>query len=121
MARKTAAQVIANRKTRRETRKALVAQRKAAHAAHRAEYHTAASHLYSMGVEPETAMGMANSVRRRISAPGLRGYAVRDLEGNEGRRRCKRYTRTSVVRALEGYRPRKPEFRAALDMITAAA
>lgn len=109
MARTTNTQAKTNRIARQAARRALAAQRRAAHAAHRAERHTVASHLRSMGVDEATAAGMASTLRKKIAGPGIRGFAKRDGV----RRRCVRYTRNQVLAALVDYKPRKADYKAA--------
>lgn len=109
MARTTNTQAKANRLARQARRKALVAQRKAAHAAHRAERHTIASHLRTMGIDETTATGMAATLRKKVNGRGIKGFAKRDGI----RRRCTRYTRNQVMNALTEYKPRKAEYKAA--------
>jgi len=109
MARTTNTQAKTNRLARQARRKALVAQRKAAHAAHRAERHTIASHLRTMGIDETTATGMAATLRKKVTGSGLKGFAKRDGVY----RRCTRYTRNQVMNALTEYKPRKTEFKAA--------
>lgn len=102
------AQAKANRLARQAHRKALAAKRKAAHAAHRAERHTIASHLRTMGIDETTATGMAATLRKKVTR-GTKGFAKRDGV----HRRCTRYTRNQVLAALADYKPRKTEFKAA--------
>ena len=107
-ARTTNTQAKTNRLARQAHRKSLAAQRKAAHAAHRAERHTIASHLRTMGIDETTATGMAATLRKKTT-PGVKGFAKRDGVY----RRCTRYTRNQVMNALTEYKPRKSEFKAA--------
>lgn len=109
MARTTNTQAKTNRLARQARRKALVAQRKAAHAAHRAERHTIASHLRTMGIDETTATGMAATLRKKVNGRGIKGFAKRDGVY----RRCTRYTRNQVMNALTEYKPRKTEFKEA--------
>lgn len=111
MARPTVAQAKANRLNRRAVRRLLVARRSAARAAHRADLHTVASHLRAMGVDTATAMGMASTVRKKITTPGVEGFATRSLTDRR-RRPCTRYTRAQVLAALRVYKPRKKEYEA---------
>ena len=108
MARTTNTQAKTNRLARQAHRKSLAAQRKAAHAAHRAERHTIASHLRTMGIDETTATGMAATIRKKTT-PGVKGFAKRDGVY----RRCTRYTRNQVMQALQSYKPRKAEFKEA--------
>src|SRR5690625_5432325 len=117
MARTTNTQAKTNRLARQARRKALVAQRKAAHAAHRAQRHTIASHLRTMGIDETTATGMAATLRKKVGR-GIKGFAKRDGVY----RRCTRYTRNQVMNALTEYKPRKTEFTAArADLLALAA
>ncbi|MFL1440414.1 hypothetical protein [Nocardiopsis protaetiae] len=101
---------------RRLQRRADTATRNAARAAHRAERHTIASHLRSLGVDEDTATGMAATLRKRIT-PGVRGYALK----SGTRRRCTRYTQGQVLAALVDYKPRKAEYRDARAHLLALA
>lgn len=107
MSRPTVAQARTNRLVKQLQRRALVAKRRAAHAAHRAERHTIASHLRAMGVDDTTATAIASTLRRHIT-PGVKGYAKK----NGVRRRCTRYTRAQVLAALTTYKPRKADYKA---------
>lgn len=116
MPRPTPAQARTNRLTRQARRRALVATRTAAKAAHRAERHTIASHLRAMGVDEATAAGMAATLRRKITA-GVRGFALKDGK----RRPCVRYTRGQVLAALAGYKPRKATYKTTREHLLALA
>lgn len=105
------------RHMRQATRRAEVAIRNAARAAHRNERHTVASHLRAMGVDDTTATGMASTLRRKIHGPGVKGYALKD-----GRRRpCVRYTRPQVIAALVEYQPRKATYKDTRENLLALA
>jgi hypothetical protein len=108
MSRPTPAQSRTNRLVRQLNRRALVAKRTAAKAAHRAERHTIASHLRTMGVDDTTATGMAATLRKKVTK-GRKGFALKDGH----RRPCTRYTRTQVLAALTTYKPRKADYKAA--------
>ena len=109
MARTTIAQARTNRFARRAARRVLVAQRATARAAHRAERHTVASHLRTMGADAATAVGIAASLRKKMS-PGVRGFSARSI--TDGRRRpCTRYTRAQALAALAAYKPRKAAYK----------
>ena len=117
MPRPTPAQARTYRLARQTRRRALVATRTAAKAAHRAERHTIASHLRTMGVDEATAAGMASTLRRKIHGPGVKGYALKD-----GRRRpCVRYTRPQVIAALVEYQPRKATYKDTRENLLALA
>ena len=103
------------RTMRRAARRAEVAARNAARAAHRAERHTIASHLRSLGVDEDTAAGMAATLRKKASG-GVRGYALKDGV----RRPCTRYTRGQFIALLAAYKPRKAEYKAARELALAA-
>ncbi|MFY7069011.1 hypothetical protein ACOQFV_24405 [Nocardiopsis changdeensis] len=109
MAHITVAQAKANRLDRRAKRRAQVAERAAARRAYRTDLHTVASHLYAMGVDTPTAIGMASTLRKRITTPGVPGYAARSLTDSR-RRPCTRYTRRQVMDGLRAYKPRKFEY-----------
>lgn len=105
------------RHMRQATRRAEVAIRTAARAAHRAERATVASHLRAMGADETTASGMANTLRKKIHGRGIKGYALKD-----GRRRpCTRYTRTQVLVALIEYQPRKATYKDTRENLLALA
>ena len=117
MPRPTPAQARTNRLTRQARRRALVATRTAAKAAHRAERHTIASHLRTMGVDEATAAGMASTLRKKITGRGIKGYALKDGT----RRPCTRYTRNQVLAALVDYKPRKAEYKTTRENLLALA
>lgn len=117
MPRPTPAQARTNRLVRQLQRRALVAKRAAAKAAHRNERHTVASHLRAMGADETTASGMAATLRRKVTGAGVRGFALKDGQ----RRSCTRYTRTQILAALEAYKPRKEAFKVARTQILALA
>ncbi len=96
-------------------RRAKVATRTAATAAHRDGRRTIASHLRTLGVDDATATGMAATLRKKIT-PGVRGYALKDGT----RRRCTRYTLGQVLAALTDYKPRKDTYKAARLLALAA-
>ena len=117
MSRPTVAQVRTNRLVKQLQRRALVAKRRAARDAHRAERHTIASHLRSMGVDDTTATAIASTLRRHIT-PGVKGFAKKDGV----RRRCVRYTRAQVLAALAVYKPRKQAYKdVRADLLALAA
>lgn len=116
MARTTNAQAKANRIARQAHRRATAATRKAAHAAHRAERHTIASHLRTLGIDEATATGMAQTLRKKITS-GVKGYAKK----NGTRRSCTRYTISQVMNALVDYKPRKADYKAARAHLLALA
>lgn len=110
MARITVTQAKANRLDRRAKRRAQVAERAAARMTYRTGLHTVASHLRAMGVDTATAVGMASALRKKITTPGVSGYAARSLTDSR-RRPCTRYTRRQVMAALNAYNPRKDEYK----------
>ncbi|GAA1454167.1 hypothetical protein [Nocardiopsis tropica] len=101
---------------RRGERRAKVATRTAAHAAHRAGLKTVASHLRSLGVDETTAAGMAATLRKRISG-GIDGFVRKDGI----RRACTRYTLGQVMGGLVTYRPRKDTYKTARAHLLALA
>lgn len=113
--RPTVAEARIKRHMRQAARRAGVATRTAAHAAHRGSLHTVASHLRAMGADDATATGMASSIRKRLSG-GVKGYALRDGV----RRACTRYTRAQVIAALAVYKPRKADYKTFRDIALAA-
>ena len=117
MPRPTPAQARTNRLTRQTRRRALVATRTAAKAAHRAERHTIASHLRTMGVDEPTAQGMASTLRKKTTGTGVRGFALKDGK----RRPCVRYTRGQVLAALASYKPRKATYKTTREHLLALA
>lgn len=105
------------RHMRRAQRRATVATRNAAHAAHRDGLHTIASHLRHMGADDKTAAAIAATLRKKTSR-GVKGYALKDGV----RRKCVRYTRGQVLAALVIYKPRSAAYKAArTDMLALAA
>ena len=117
MPRPTPAQARTNRLARQTRRRATVATRTAAKAAHRAERHTIASHLRTMGVDEATAAGMAATLRKKTTSSGVKGYALKDGK----RRPCVRYTRGQVLAALAGYKPRKATYKTTREHLLALA
>lgn len=113
--RPSVAEARIKRHMRRAARRAQVAQRNTARAAHRDSLHTVASHLRAMGADDATATGMAASIRKRLSG-GVEGFALRDGV----RRPCTRYTRAQVLTGLVTYKPRKDTYKTARDHMLAA-
>lgn len=101
---------------RRLQRQADTQARNAAKAAHRAERHTIASHLRTLGVDDATATGMAATLRKKATH-GVKGFALKDGV----RRPCVRYTRGQFVALLAAYKPRKAEYKAARTHLLALA
>lgn len=95
------------RHMRQAKRRALVATRAAAKAAHHDSLGTAASHLRAMGADDKTATGMAATLRRKVVGRGVKGIAKK----NGIRRACTRYTRGQILTALIAYKPRKAEYK----------
>jgi hypothetical protein len=114
--RPTVTEARIKRHMRRLQRQANTATRNAAHAAHRAERHTIASHLRNMGVDDEAAAGIAATLRKKATG-GVNGFAKKDGT----RRSCVRYTRNQILALLAGYRPRKAEFKTARQTLLALA
>lgn len=100
-------------------RRAKVATRNAAHAAHRDGLHTIASHLRQMGADDKTAAAIAASVRKQFAkdrVKGIKGFALKDGI----RRHCVRYTRSQILTGLVAYTPKKPAYRAFRTLALAA-
>ncbi|QVJ03043.1 hypothetical protein KGD82_13495 [Nocardiopsis eucommiae] len=114
--RPTVTEARIKRHMRRLQRQADTATRNAAKAAHRAERHTIASHLRAMGVDEATAAGMTATLRKKATG-GVKGFAKK----NGSRRACVRYTRNQILGLLNGYKPRKAEFKIARTQLLALA
>lgn len=113
--RPTGTEARIKRHMRQAQRRATVATRDAAHAAHKAEWRTVASHLRSLGVDDTTATGMAATLRKKATG-GRKGFALADGH----RRACTRYTRGQFLAALTVYKPRKDTYKAARLLALAA-
>ncbi|KOX10316.1 hypothetical protein ADL05_25960 [Nocardiopsis sp. NRRL B-16309] len=100
---------------RQAARRATVATRKAASAAHRDGLHTIASHLRQMGADEKTATAIAATLRKKVT-PGIRGFALKDGV----RRSCTRYTRGQILAALVVYKPRSDANKAFRTLALAA-
>ena len=114
--RPTNAEARIKKEMRRGERRAKVATRTAAHAAHRAGLKTVAGHLRALGVDDVTATGMAATLRKRISG-GIDGFVRKDGI----RRSCTRYTLGQVMGGLVDYKPRKDTYKAARAELLALA
>ena len=114
--RPTGTEARVKKEMRRGERRAKVATRTAAHAAHRTGLKTVAGHLRSLGVDDVTATGMAATLRKRIDG-GVKGFAKK----NGVRRACTRYTLGRVMGGLVTYRPRKDTYKAARTQLLALA
>lgn len=90
----------------RAGRRAKVATRNAAKAAHHDSFSTAASHLRQAGVDDQVAAGMAATLRKKITG-GRKGIAKK----NGVRRPCTRYTSGQFLAGLIAYKPRKAEYK----------
>src|SRR5690554_6178605 len=101
--RPTGTEARIKRHMRQAARRAEVATRAAAKAAHRNSLRTNASHLRALGIDDQVATGMAATLRKKIHGAGVRGYAKKDGV----RRPCTRYTRGQILTALVAYKPRK--------------
>jgi len=113
--RPTIAEARIKRHMHRLQRRADVATRTAAKAAHRGGLKTTAGHLRALGVDDATATGMAATLRKKITG-GVKGFALKDGI----RRACTRYTQGQVLAALVGYKPRKQAFKDAQALALAA-
>jgi len=114
--RPTIAEARIKKEMRRLQRRADVATRTAAKAAHRDGLRTVAGHLRALGVDDTVATGMAATLRKRIDG-GVKGFARKDGI----RRRCTRYTQGQVMGGLVGYKPRNDAFKAARTELLALA
>jgi len=114
--RPTNAEARIKKEMRRGERRAKVATRTAAHAAHRTGLKTVAGHLRALGVDEATATGMAETIRKKLDG-GVKGFAKKDGT----RRRCTRYTLGRVMGGLVTYRPRKDTYKAARTQLLALA
>ncbi|MEU0236753.1 hypothetical protein ABZ234_03615 [Nocardiopsis sp. NPDC006198] len=114
--RPTGTEARIKKEMRRLQRRADVARRNAAKAAHRNGLRTAAGHLRALGVDDATATGMAATLRKKI-AGGIEGFVRKDGV----RRSCTRHTQGQVMAALVGYKPRKDTYRDARIQLLALA
>lgn len=124
-------QKSAIRVERRATRRTLRAIRRHRAAANRLvaavkrRPHSIATHLIAAGVDRTTAAGAASgmrSVAKRIGIePAETGRTHRTVQGGRSRatHRVYRFTAAQVARIAAAYRPRKPEYKAALMAVAA--
>lgn len=107
MARITPSQAKANRIARQAARKEATAIRKAKRESFRNGLRTVASHLRHMGLDEDTASGIASTLRKKVSGPGIKGFSLK----YGVRRECTRYAQSQLLAALIIYKPRKAEYK----------
>jgi hypothetical protein len=87
--------------------------------------HSLTTHLIAAGVDRETAAGAASGMRsaaRRIGiTPAVTGRTHRTVHGGRSRatHTVYRFTAAQVATIAAAYRPRKPEYKAALMAVAA--
>ena len=85
-----------------------------------------ATHLIAAGVDADTASGAADGMRNAAKRIGLAPAKVartrRTVRGGRARitRTVYRWTRAQLARLIPAYKPRKPEYRAALALLADA-
>ncbi|MFF1284385.1 hypothetical protein ACFVY4_27035 [Streptomyces sp. NPDC058299] len=80
------------------------------------------THALAAGIAPETADGVANGLRSVAKRLGVQPVKVaRTHRGAERLRKSYRYTPAQVAVLRAAYRPRKTEYRAAVERMALAA
>ena len=122
---------LLTRRERRATarsRRAMVRQRAAANrltASVRRRPRSLATHLIASGVDRETASGVASALRtvaKRLGVePAVTALTRRTVAGGRAHQThtVHRFTRPQVLALKAAYKPRKPEYRAAVALIAA--
>jgi hypothetical protein len=112
------------RRTARRAQRRLVAQRAAATRLHSSlkRGRSLATHAIAAGVAPETAKGVAGGLRSVAKRLGVQPVKVARTHRDADRLRPSyRYTPAQVAQLRANYKPRKPEYRAAVELMALAA